>query len=133
MAPATPISTGTGTIRDALAVGVDVGPVECGRHPVGWFFERDRAGGVIAREDCLRDLYHPAAISTELLVRECLVKDSDPLTGLYEADRSRRNEQLGFESAVVRNDLHLQSPRIRKLANRGLQGRDASGRRRPDD
>src|SRR5262245_31118047 len=57
---------------------------------------------------------------------KCLVKDPNFLSGLYEANASSRNKQLSLQGAVVWDDFHLRTPRVCKLTNGGLQGRDPS-------
>ena len=55
------------------------------------------------------------------------------MSGLHQAYGKGRDEQLGLQNAVVRNNFHLQAPWVRKLADRGLHHRDAPGSRSSDD
>ena len=62
-----------------------------------------------------------------------IVENADLLPDLDEADRPRRDEQLGLQRAVGRHDLQLQALRIGRLSDRSLQRGNAAGDRRPDD
>ena len=75
---------------------------------------------------------HLAAICPEPLIWERLVKDSDMLSGSHEPDGSGWNKQLGLQDPLVRNDFHLQAPRVRELTDGCLQSGDTSSSRGSD-
>src|SRR5207249_1591420 len=97
-----------------------------GGDPVSGFLERNRSGGVRARYDRLRDVDDLSGIGTKVLVWKGFIFDLDCLARSHKTNGTGRDQQLGLQNAVVRDDLKLQAPWIRKLADGRLEHRDTS-------